>query len=311
MKYTSVVTGGTFDKLHRGHRDFIEFVLSLGDKVILGLTSDFYVQGHKNGKNVASFNTRKAVLEAYFDSIHAKDRVRIVAIDDQHGPAISGDYLLDAIVVTEDTKGGADQVNKKRKELGLLPLSVEVFKMVTTPDGVPISSTRIRQEVLLLPPTLRALLQVPFGEVIYAVPDVVISAKTITVGDVTTKKFLDSGYQPFLSIIDNRIERKDIPFEAQYDFHTRVVRLDNKAATISKEIFGILEQMFQEAVNNMIIVNGEEDLLVLPVLLYAPLGFTVYYGQPHVGMIKIAITRDAKKRAKDIISQFNLSEIEV
>lgn len=305
MKYTLVATGGTFDKLHRGHRDFLEFVLSLGDRVVLGLTSDAYIQEHKNGQDIASFEKRKEDLEAYFESIQAKDRVKIVSIDDQYGPSISGDYLLDAIVVTEDTKSGGEQVNKKREELGLLPLPIEVFKIVTTPDGVPISSTRIRQEILLLPPTLRILLQAPIGDIIYDVPNDIDSAKTVTVGDVTTKNFLEAGIQPFLCIIDHKIERRDVKFESEFDPDTRIIRLNNQPATINKEAFNILEKMFSQSVHNAIIVDGEEDLLVLPVIVHAPLGFTVFYGQPHVGMIQVLVTDAIKKRAHELLSQFN------
>lgn len=308
MKYTLVATGGTFDKLHRGHRDFLEYVLSLGDKVVLGLTSDAYIKAHKNDQEVAPFEKRKADLEAYLDSIQAKDRVEIVSIDDQYGPSISGDYLLDAIVVTEDTKSGGEQVNKKREEIGLLPLPIEVFMLTKTSDGVPISSSRIRKEILLLPPTLRILLQAPIGDITYDVPNDIDSAKTITVGDVTTKNFLEAGIQPFLCVIDNKIERRDVKFDTEFDADTRIIRLENQPGTINKEAFKVLEKMFGQTVHNAIIVDGEEDLLVLPVIIHAPLGFTVFYGQPHAGMIQVLVTEEVKKRTQDLLGQFDTSD---
>ncbi len=311
MKYKTVAIGGTFDRLHHGHRAFINYALSLGDKVILGLTSDNYISQYKSNQRVSPFETRMNELEVFLRGIHAQDRVGIVSIDDPYGPAISGEYLLDALIVSEDTKEGGEKINQKREEVGLLPLPIEVVQLVTTDDGVPISSTRIRQEILVLPPTLRVLLQAPLGDIIYDVPNDINSAKTITVGDVTTKKFLESGVQPFLSVIDNKINREHVQFEVEVDPVTRVIRLNNQPATINKEIFIILEKMFQESIISMIIVEGEEDLLVLPIVKAAPVGFVVYYGQPHVGMIRVEVNEKTKKQAEDFISQFNSPRIEV
>ena len=55
---------------------------------------------------------------------------------------------------------------------------------------------------------------------------------------------------------------------------------------------------------NFFIVDGEEDLLVLPVLEYAPIGSILYYGQPGKGIVEVVVTNTVKKEAKNLLSRF-------
>ncbi len=50
------------------------------------------------------------------------------------------------------------------------------------------------------------------------------------------------------------------------------------------------------------LVNGEEDLLVLPVVLFAGNGTDVFYGQPNEGMVHVKVSPDAKKRVTGLLS---------
>jgi hypothetical protein len=47
-------------------------------------------------------------------------------------------------------------------------------------------------------------------------------------------------------------------------------------------------------------VTGEEDLAALPAMLAAPLGSTVVYGQPGEGMVRVAVTPEARRRAREL-----------
>ena len=64
MKFNIVVCGGTFDHFHKGHASFLRFILSLTQKVVLGLTSDKYTQTEKNG-HIESYLDRKNSIEKY------------------------------------------------------------------------------------------------------------------------------------------------------------------------------------------------------------------------------------------------------
>ena len=300
-KYHVVVCGGTFDLLHEGHKDFINFALSISKKVIIGLTSDKYIEQYKKDRGVEQYDTRKKNLEIYLNSINKLDHVKIIPIDDRFGPTVNNELHIDALAVTKGTEETGREINEKRVGLGLSFLPLEVFDLTLTNGGNPISSTAIRK-TLLLPSTLRYLLQDPWGEVLDNIPSDIDSNKLITVGDITTKKFINSGILPFLAIIDFKVERKEIPKYSLDGF--KKISVENPSGTISPKLFESVEESFESKVRKVIIVDGEEDLTVLPALLYAPLGFEVFYGQPHQGLVRIKITEESKAKARKLISQF-------
>ena len=63
--YKIAATGGTFDYLHAGHKEFLKNIFNHAEKVVVGLTSDAYVQKNKPDKQVAAYNTRKKELEDF------------------------------------------------------------------------------------------------------------------------------------------------------------------------------------------------------------------------------------------------------
>jgi uncharacterized protein (UPF0218 family) len=52
-----------------------------------------------------------------------------------------------------------------------------------------------------------------------------------------------------------------------------------------------------------IIIKGEEDLLALPLFMYSPNGWTVFYGQPNEGLVVVEIDSDIKKKARLIFNK--------
>ena len=52
-----------------------------------------------------------------------------------------------------------------------------------------------------------------------------------------------------------------------------------------------------------IAIDGEEDIVALPFLIYAPVGWVVCYGQPNEGLVIVQITEESKKRAKSIFNK--------
>ena len=68
-KYTKVAVGGTFDELHRGHKALLDMAFEVGDKVVIGLSSDTFVSKMGKPHKTASYDERlKELLTFLADS---------------------------------------------------------------------------------------------------------------------------------------------------------------------------------------------------------------------------------------------------
>jgi hypothetical protein len=77
----------------------------------------------------------------------------------------------------------------------------------------------------------------------------------------------------------------------------------NPPGTISDE----LVRAIRDAVGDppaLIFVEGEEDLAVLPLVLEAPLGAVILYGQPGEGVVLREVDREAKALAAAFVDRF-------
>ncbi len=139
-KYKRVAVGGTFDKFHYGHRHLIDTAFEIGESVEIGVTSNVFAS--KKEGNVDSCDVRMANLNKFLATEHSN--FHISRLDDPYGPTIH-DENYDAIVVSEETEPNAIKINEIRVSKGMKPLDIVVVSFVLADDGIPISSTRIRQ----------------------------------------------------------------------------------------------------------------------------------------------------------------------
>ena len=313
MKYPHVFVAGTFDGLHKGHRFFLSKAFSVGEKVTIGLTSDQFVK-----KNKTKYEQRRKILEHWLKQ--HRWNAKIIPINDPYEPAASFPKSV-VLLVTQDNKHRGEEINSIRKKRRLPAFTLIEIPLVNAEDKRPISSTRVRKgEIdnegrLTLPDNLRPQLQQPMGLVLHG--DMIATSlskhrrdKIITVGDVATKTLLDAGITPSLMIIDNKVERK--PYEGLKKYR-RLLEKSKKVTSgpgyISREAINAIKQHAR-----IIEVDGEEDLLALPTIAYAPLGSIVYYGQPPIaawacgpileGLVEVEVTDESRKNAQELLEQF-------
>jgi pantetheine-phosphate adenylyltransferase len=142
--YSKVATGGTFDKLHAGHRRLLDKSFEVGDQVVIGLTSDEFARREKGKKAlVRSYRDRAAALKAYLRRTYPGRRYTVAKLDDYFGPGIAR-AGVEALVASPETGKRIELANRLRAERGFPPLRLVVIDWVTAEDGQPISSTRIR-----------------------------------------------------------------------------------------------------------------------------------------------------------------------
>ena len=325
-----IVCGGTFDHFHKGHRIFLEHALSLSNKIIIGLTSNEYVWSSKlsiqNSKLIEDYEARKKGLEDFLIQKKVQDRTSVLKINDLFGPTLS-ESLIDGIVISKNTKKGAEIINQKRKKLNLNPLRIFISPSVNARDGKFISSARIRNgEIdregklyikpvwlkinLILPEILRKEFKKPFGTLIVNVPKRQNHFNWIvSVGDVTTKKLNQLSINQKISVIDFKVARKKT-FSSFSDLgffgNETVITAENPAGHIMHDLFSKSLDIFESDFEKRVIfkIIGEEDLVVLPLALAAPLGTIIYYGQPGQGIMQVEVSEEIKKIAFGLVDRF-------
>lgn len=145
QKYNKVAVGGTFDRLHKGHKALLEKALELGNTVLIGLTTRKTLEKIHKTCNIGTYSTRKKELEDFLEKRDVMNRVMIEPLDDPFGPTLT-DEGIDALVVSKETIVRAKEINKVRRARGLKPITITVINMVLAEDETPISSSRIRQK---------------------------------------------------------------------------------------------------------------------------------------------------------------------
>ncbi len=142
-KYRKVAVGGTFDKLHRGHKALLSKAFEVGKYVVVGLTSDEFVAKLDKPHKTASYAERLWELISYLENSGFKGCFHVVALNDSFGLTLIGDGL-DALVVSEETAKIGKIINKKRSQAGLPPLKIITVNLIQAENQKPISTTRIR-----------------------------------------------------------------------------------------------------------------------------------------------------------------------
>ena len=145
-----------------------------------------------------------------------------------------------------------------------------------------------------------------------------LSINFYIVGDIVTKDFLANQFlNSFIKIciIDEKTQRKHIDIGSK-DFFEEIIEFENPIGTIHKEWWSLL----REAINSqkktkMKVTEGEEDLLVLPLIMELPMEKNVknfvFYGQPPItdarvnipeGIVIVEVNEDIKKKVKELIA---------
>ena len=141
-KFSLIAMGGTFDIIHRGHLTLLSTAFEISEKVIIGLTSDEFVQ--KKGKNpIHKYDERLKNLTSIIFKKFPNSYFEISQLNNDFGPAVLQNEVQ-ALVVSDETKNQGDILNQLRTERNLSPVEVIVVPMYLAKDGERISTTRIK-----------------------------------------------------------------------------------------------------------------------------------------------------------------------
>ena len=165
---------------------------------------------------------------------------------------------------------------------------------------------------MILPENLRIELKTPLGRLVLEsdpnqeeiIRETYANSLIITVGDATTEKLLKMGLIPFLQIIDGQEKRikRNVP---ESELIKTYLDCQNSPGEISQKSISIIRDAFDSKPPIRITVNGEEDLLVIPVCLHAPENCVVMYGQPNEGLVIVHINHEIKEKVQKIVNSMN------
>ena len=173
---------------------------------------------------------------------------------------------------------------------------------------------------MVLPEELRSDLKNPLGrlckgnglECIKAMGSELKSARKIAaVGDMTAFYLLESGVQPDLIIVDHKTKRMQTPEHIKQSLmqdRYKTVEVVNPPATLTSDLLDAISNSLSSDEITRIVVDGEEDLATLPVILYAPLGSVVIYGQPNEGSVIVNVTPEKKEQIKNLMNKMIVEE---
>jgi len=168
-----------------------------------------------------------------------------------------------------------------------------------------------------LTPRLRAFLKEPFGTLITGAPKETMAAlkamleihkptRLVSVGDVVSQNMHEYNLHPQLSVIDH-ISLRDQAMPKLPPAETTVY-VNNPQGTITKEAIEAIKNALESNTHIHIEINGEEDLLTLIAVLYAPENSVIVYGQPHLGIVVVKASLERKAQVKQFLNEMKASK---
>lgn len=153
-------------------------------------------------------------------------------------------------------------------------------------------------EDLELPQELRSFLKKPFGKVFKGkglgpakkVLNEITDKRVIVVGDVTYRNMVEVGLKPNLAVLDLKTKRDE---NLDFSPSGKIIRVKNPPGWITKQLWDTIHENIEKD-GIIILVEGEEDLAVIPCIIEADWGSVVLYGQPGEGIVLVNIDEESK-----------------
>jgi pantetheine-phosphate adenylyltransferase len=144
VKFNVVATGGTFDEIHLGHLALLAKAFEMGDRVVIGVTSDQYAANEQQkGRLTHRYEERVANLQRAIRENFGKVSYEISMLNTPYGPTVLTGKVK-ALIVSRETASVGSEINKIRASKRISPLAIIVVDMIKAEDGARISSSRIR-----------------------------------------------------------------------------------------------------------------------------------------------------------------------
>ncbi len=146
-QFKKLALGGTFDIIHRGHKELFSKAFELGEEIIIGITTDKFVQELYKDHSTNKYEYRKNQLLEFIKQMESEDRCIIIPLNDPYGPTIN-DQSIEAIIVSKESEKTANIINEIRIDNEFKPLKIISIELILAEDGQPISTTRVKKGII-------------------------------------------------------------------------------------------------------------------------------------------------------------------
>ena len=166
------------------------------------------------------------------------------------------------------------------------------------------------ETVVELPESMRSALKEPLGP-LFTDPTALmesVDGPLIAVGDVVTYHFETIGVTPDLALVDGRTKREavaDRVTETVDRSGATRVDVENPAGALSHDLLTAIRDALDDEAATVLVVDGEEDLAVLPAIVAAPAGASVVYGQPDEGMVHVVVTDETRAHVRELLERMD------
>uniref|UniRef100_A0A1L8DZI0 Bifunctional coenzyme A synthase n=1 Tax=Nyssomyia neivai TaxID=330878 RepID=A0A1L8DZI0_9DIPT len=141
--HDNVVLGGTFDRLHMGHKILLSnAVLRTKKRLVVGVTDATMVKSKKLPELILPVSQRINDVTNFLKDIDHSLKYEVVPIADPFGPTAT-DPDMDLIVVSQETLRGGEKVNELRQKNNLNTLDIYCIKMLELEPDVEDKETKI------------------------------------------------------------------------------------------------------------------------------------------------------------------------
>ena len=115
---------------------------------------------------------------------------------------------------------------------------------------------------------------------------------------------INLGIIPQIQIIDG-LEKRNQRLVPKDDTINTNLSCKNPPGEITEESTQVIQKAFSCEPPVRITVDGEEDLLVIPVCIHAPENSIVMYGQPNEGLVIVTVTPEIRAKVQKILDVMN------
>ena len=156
-----------------------------------------------------------------------------------------------------------------------------------------------------LPEEHRDAFRAPYGRLYPSIDEAracLQNSIILSVGDVVTHNLISAGLFPSVAVVDGFTAR-DTPVPPAKIPGARTIRVRNPAGYLTDELALAVRDALAST-PTLIVVDGEEDLAVVPLALAAPEGAVLVYGQPGEGIVVSRIDAQQRRQAASLFELF-------